>query len=268
MIIGVDTGGTKTLVARFDNNGEIISSRRFPTSRDEMTYITEVRTAIGELAETRPVSAISVAVPGIVTDNVVKICPNLGWKNFDVAHLLSKHFPDSVITIENDANLGGLGEVCLRGLKEADSILYVTISTGIGTGLIAKGRIDTGMRLTEGGHMVLEFNGQLQDWEDFSSGRAFYEMHDKFGSEVSDPTIWKDFADRISRGLIALIPTIQPNAVIIGGSMGEHYHKYEVALDEYLQERLPEIASKPPIVAALHPSEAVIYGCYYHVVDR
>ncbi|MDB5165342.1 MAG: hypothetical protein JWM00_232 [Candidatus Saccharibacteria bacterium] len=266
MLVTVDTGGTKTLVASFREDGLIHSRIKFPTPRDEKLYITQLITTIESLSGEQPVDAIVVALPGIVKDGIAIWCNNLEWENFDLQTPLLEHFKGVPVLIENDANLGGLGEV--RMLKEAPrSALYVTISTGIGTGVVTNGTIDPGLRLSEGGRLLVEFDGVVREWESFAAGSAIYKAYGKYAKDIDSKRTWLQIADRISRGFLALIPVIQPDIIIVGGSMGAHFPKYSAQLLGLLKEKLPPHIPCPEFVNARHPEEAVLYGCYFYALD-
>ena len=111
---------------------------------------------------------------------------------------------------------------------------------------------------------MLEYNGILSDWETFASGQAIYKAYDKFGKDIHNKRTWFDIADRMSRGFLALIPFLQPDVIIIGGSMGTHFAQYETVLVALIDEKLPRHFARPKFVAATHPERAVIYGCYQY----
>ncbi len=265
MIVTVDTGGTKTLVATFNTDGQVTAKHKFPTPPEPVDYIRELSATIEMLLDSQAPTLISLAIPGITENGVVKWCGNLGWKGFDVGAELKARF-DVPVIIENDANLAGLAES--RALPETPRFcLYVTLSTGIGTGVIRDGQIDPWLRRSEGGHAYMEFQGQLQDWEDFASGSSIVKAYGKLASEITDPSSWDEIAERVSRGFLTLIPVLQPDVVIIGGGFGGHFEKFRAKFEEILKSYLPETFVYPQFYVAAHPEEAVIYGCYYHALD-
>ncbi|MFI5212806.1 MAG: ROK family protein, partial [Candidatus Saccharimonadales bacterium] len=214
----------------------------------------------------QPVELIVVALPGIVKDGVAIWCNNLHWKNFDAATALAGVLGDTPVLIENDANLAGLAET--RILKPMPvSSLYVTISTGIGTGVITNGQIDPGLRHSEGGRALVEFDGMVREWESFASGKAIYATYGQYARDITSQKIWRQIADRISRGFLAVIPIIQPDIIIIGGSMGTYFDKFGPQLQAILREMLPPHIVCPQVIQAKHAEEAVIYGCYYYAID-
>ncbi len=267
MLITVDTGGTKTLVAGFDASGSIASNTKFPTPKDQTQYIETLKSAITEVRGAEPIDAIVLALPGIIKDGTALWCNNLGWKDFPARDVLQKIFPGIDILVENDANLAGLGET--RMLEPVpDSSLYVTFSTGVGTSLVIDGKLSHHISQSEGGHGVLEYEGQRKSWEEIASGKRLYETYGMYASEIKDPKIWDDAADRMSRGLLMLIPFMQPEVVIIGGSMGSYFDRYSHKLISIIDDCLMRELARPRIIAASHPEEAVIYGCYYYALDE
>lgn len=266
MLVAVDTGGTKTLVAVFDVDGAMAGSQRFPTPANTDDYVRQVSHVIDELTGGELPSALSIAIPGLVQDGVAVWCGHLDWHDFDVAGAFRNRY-DVPILVDNDANLAGLAEA--RALDPLPrSVLYVTISTGIGTGIITDGQIDPALSSSEGGHMLVEFDGQLQKWEDFASGSAIYAAYGRYARDIEDTATWQQIADRISRGFLALIPLLQPHVIVFGGSIGTYFEKYSTELTKLLNDQLPEHIPCPRLVQAVHPEEAVIYGCYYHAIDH
>ena len=267
MLIAIDTGGSKTLIAQLSDEGEIVTKVQFPTPKDTEEYMINVENAIDEVAGSNTPKAIAVAMPGVIVDDVAISCPNLGWKNFDIRPPLAKRFPGVPVWVENDANLAGLGETCMLNPMPSFS-LYVTVSTGIGTGFTSKGKIDQSLRLSEGGHMVVEYDGALRRWETFASGSAIHKIYNKYARDITDKPTWDHIADRISRGFLAIIPLTQPDIIIFGGSIGSFFEQYNQQLEAILREKLPAHVPCPPLVQAQSPKEAVIHGCYYHALSK
>lgn len=266
MLVTVDTGGTKTLIAEFGRDGKIGETIKFPTPVDQQEYVTLLRTTLQKKYGDTPVEGVVIALPGIIKEGVAVWCNNLGWKNFDAHEAFKGVLGKTPVLIENDANLAGLAET--RALDPMPvSSLYVTISTGIGTGITTNGRIDPGLRLSEGGRSLVEFEGRVREWESFASGRAIHETYNQFAKDITSKKIWDQIADRISRGFLAAIPLIQPEIIVIGGSIGAYFPKYHEELERILKENLPPHIPCPPLVQAKHPEEAVIYGCYYYALN-
>ncbi len=266
MIITVDTGGTKTLIASFFKDGVIGKQIKFPTPKAPKDYVAAVRETLENEFSDRKIDAVVIAIPGIIRNGVAVWCNNLGWRNFDVGTAFKGVLGDAPVYVENDANLAGLAET--RALKtQPASSLYVTVSTGIGSGVITNSHIDPGLRYSEAGRALVEFDGVVREWESFASGQAIVKTYGKYARDITSKRTWYQIADRISRGFLVLIPIIQPDIIIIGGSIGTYFDQYSEQLIGLLKERLPAHIPTPKIVQAAHPEEAVIYGCYYYALD-
>ena len=266
MIVTVDTGGTKTLIAGYTETGEITTEFKFPTPPKTHDYVTELTTHLTALFSDKQVDIIVIALPGIIKDGVAVWCNNLKWKNFNVAAELKGVLGGAPIYVDNDANLAGLAEARAQDPVPVSS-LYVTISTGIGSGVITNGKIDPGLRYSEAGRSLVEYDGVVREWESFASGKAIYNTYGKYARDIKSKRTWHAIADRISRGFLALIPILQPEQIVIGGSIGTYFERYRADLAGILKEKLPAHIPLPTLLQAQHPKKAVIYGCYYYAID-
>ena len=266
MIVAVDTGGTKTLVAVFDTDGQIVAKTKFPTPHDVTDYLHVLTATIDQLLAGSDPTCLSIALPGTIENGVMMWGGNLQWKGVDMRHLLAGHYSCPIL-VENDANLAGLSEA--RALKDLpDVCLYVTVSTGIGTGVIRQGKIDPHLSHGEGGWMMLEHDGAFRRWESFASGKAIQRTYGKLASEITSRRVWHVIARNVAAGLLALCPVLRPDVIIIGGGVGSHYEKFEHDLVGLLKEHLHPTYLPTTIKKAEHPEECVIYGCYYHAIDQ
>ncbi|MFI5275348.1 MAG: ROK family protein [Candidatus Saccharimonadales bacterium] len=260
MYLGIDIGGTKTIVASLDDNGVIQESFRFPTPQKYQEFLEELAENVDKLT-TKEFVAAGAGVPYKI-DRVHGIAiagGRLPWVKIPIKKDIQKitHCPT---VIDNDANLAGLSEAML--LKEFRRVLYVTISTGIGTGYVVDQKIDPTMADSEGGEMIIEHGGKLEPWEDFASGQAIVRRFGKRASEITDKDTWRAIAHDISVGLIDLIAVVQPDVIVLGGGVGAHYDKYGAFLDEYLKKFETPLLPIPPIRQAARPELAVVYGSY------
>jgi len=268
MIIGVDIGGTKTLVASFVK-GEIVREDRFATTKDSEVFMDDLIPLLKLHAHKQRLEAISIAAPGIIDHyrgSIVR-CGNLPWKDIAIRTILREHF-SCPIYLENDANLAGLAEA--HALHPVPRLcLYVTVSTGIGTGIIVNGKILPALSGSEAGHITLKRGKEYGLWEHLASGRSLFERTGKMAYEQRDTKVWADVAERVAAGLFALIPTLQPSAVIIGGSLGGYLDiRWREPLEKLLNKHTSPYITVPPIIQAEHPKEAVLYGCKIYAKQR
>lgn len=263
MYCAIDVGGSKTLIALFDDDGNIKDKVKFKTPQNYNEFKIELQEAIAKFT-TKHLKWAVVAVPGKIDrkHGVVMAFGNLDWTDIpfqaDVEDILN-----TPVTIENDAKLAALSEA-IAVKDNYSKVLYVTISTGIGGGLITNCKIDPKFADMEIGQMLLEYNGRLTDWEDFGSGRAFSIKFGKKVSEVADDDheAWYWFARNIAVGLQNVTATITPEVIIIGGGAGAHLEKFKDRLDEQMKIYENPMLTIPPIIKAQRPEQAVIYGCY------
>lgn len=267
MIVAVDTGGTKTLVTSFDKRGNIGEIFRFATPGMPDEYLATLTEFLHDHFAGKKLDAVVVGAPGIVRNNTLTWAGgNLSWENLDIAGAIS-HAMDCPVWLENDANLAGLAEA--RALKSTpETSLYITVSTGIGSGIVIDGKLSEALGDSEVGHMLLEYDGTLAEWEKFASGKAIKNTYGSYARDIHDPRIWRQIADKISRGFLVLIPTLQPDVIIIGGSIGTYFTHYGPYLKNILKDKLSAHITLPEIRQAAHPEEAVIYGCFYYAKDK
>ncbi|MGH7904034.1 MAG: ROK family protein, partial [Candidatus Dormibacteraceae bacterium] len=168
MIAGIDLGGTQIRVAVAGSDGRILGTRRARTPElgGPAGTVRWAAAAIGRLARSEPVWVAGVGAPGPLDPvrGVLVNPPNLpGWrKNLPLGQLLSDALR-APVHVENDANVAAVGELTRGAGRGARNLVYVTWSTGIGSGLILEGRLFAGAHGTAGevGHMILDPGGPL-----------------------------------------------------------------------------------------------------------
>jgi predicted NBD/HSP70 family sugar kinase len=263
MYIGVDIGASKTLVASFSKDGQKLGQTKFATDKTYQKFLPDLIEAIKKLASNNPLLSIVVATQGTYDyqKEIITRCGNLEWKNIPLKTDLMTAF-NVLVTVDNDCNVAALGEAIAGSGKNYPSVLYITLSTGIGGGLVKDKKLVNGMKKTEPGFMIFPFEGELVEWEEFASGDAFLKHYGVRADEVKDPSTWKDYAQRLTLGFAALISVIQPDVIVVGGSMGAHLEEYKPHLLGELENIRSQMWDIPPIVMASDPDNAVINGCY------
>lgn len=262
MYLGIDIGGTKTLLAVFDKDGKVVDRVKVPTAKKYEQFIKDLSKLIKtEQNKYSRVLLAACAAPGRVDRSlgVGVDFGNLPWHNVPIAHDLKSMLHCQVL-VENDANLAGLSEAIEHAKYK--KVLYLTISTGIGGGLIIDGKIDADFADLEPGQMMISHDGELQKWEKFASGSAIKARYGMLASEINDASIWRSFAVDVAVGLQELLAIIQPDVVIFGGGVGTHFKKYGAYLEGELFKLQNPLVKIPPLLQAKHPEEAVIYGCF------
>ena len=263
MYAGIDIGGTKTLVAKLSDKGRITDSRHFPTPHDYQDFLRTLDDNLRQLKLEKDVR-VCAGIPGLLDrqTGTVHALGNLPWHNKPIRGDISRILGSAPVLIENDSRLAGLSEARLIMNKYSD-VLFVTISTGIGGAFIQQGRIAVALQDTEMGKMPLEHDGELIQWEEFAGGRGVVKRFNQKAEAITDPASWRVIGENIAYGLAAVCSVIQPEVIILGGSVGTHADKYSGTILEFLAKHLHPVVRRPAaILAAQRPEEAVIYGCY------
>lgn len=263
MYLGVDIGGTKTLVATLADDGQIIDSRRFASDPDYQKFLRDLGQNLAELQLDSNLRCC-VGVSGLVDrqTGVAHALGNLPWTEVSIRDDVSRLLGGQPVIIENDARLAGLSEAQL--LKDHyHNILFLTVSTGIGGALIQHGRIARALEDMEIGKMPLIHDGGYVQWEEFAGGRAIAKQFNKKAAELTDPADWQTIAEQLMPGIAIGCSIMQPDVIVIGGSVGKFTDKFSQPIMDFLATHLHANVRQPQaIVAAQRPDEAVIYGCY------
>lgn len=162
-VVAVDLGGTLIRSALMNEKGEILARAERETLAQEgpEAVIGRIEACIRDVA--RGTEAISIAAPGPLDPwkGIIHQAPNLpGWRDVPLADILHRAFKVAVY-LNNDANLAALAEHRFGAGQGVSDLIYLTISTGIGGGIITQGRLLLGARGFAGevGHTTLEPEG-------------------------------------------------------------------------------------------------------------
>lgn len=171
--LGIDLGGTKTLVAVVDiTTGEVIASERKRTHAEKgqeyiSRHITQLSAAVLEsaaLPKGATIAAVGIGAAGQIDrkHGVVVDAPNLGVKDMPMADIFGKHFGKPV-AVGNDVEVAALGEYLYGAGRGYSTFAVMFVGTGIGGGIIQNGRAYAGLTGTAGeiGHMTIEAGGRI-----------------------------------------------------------------------------------------------------------
>lgn len=260
-VIAVDLGGTNIRAARCDAAGNILQRARQLTRPQEGTQavLDRIVQSIREVAgDSDTIHAVGVASPGPLNPytGIVMYAPNLGWNNVPLKDFLQGEL-GLPVGIGNDANLAALGEQQYGAGKGIANLVYVTLSTGIGSGVILNNQLILGAHglATEGGHMTVDVNGPLSGsgvpggFEGYAAGPAIARLAQQklsqgrpskmldlaegditqvSAKEVSDAAQLGDplaleIVHHIGRiiglGFINLLHLFDPEIIVVGGSV-------------------------------------------------
>jgi glucokinase len=174
-----------------------------------------------------------------------------GWEEFDFSDW-SKRVLGLPAVADNDANVGALGEFVSRGSRHKN-LAYVTVSTGIGSGLIINGEIYRGHGELAGelGHIVIDPSGPEDELgnrgtlERFCSGYWLRKDYEKSAQELLlDDAFLLDYSTRLAAGLSTLVKLINPELLVLGGGIAKAGPRLESALLNQLQRLLDQTQTK------------------------
>ena len=168
--IGVDVGGTGIKLGVVSDAGQILTKESIPTRIDlpveeQVNQITDAIIRIASAAGFSPdeIDSVGVGIPGIANSaGVIIKCTNMNWHYIPFAELVHRRL-DVPVFIDNDANVAALAESVAGISKGTSSSVFITIGTGIGSGIILNGRIWNGAHGIGGelGHTILDLDGNL-----------------------------------------------------------------------------------------------------------
>ena len=281
--LGIDIGGTNLKAGLVDENYQIAAVKKAPLVFQSMEDMGETlaQMAIELVEETgvgrEQVASVGMGFPGPVDDRkgVVIKTVNIPIRFMPVADMFRQRW-DIPVRLGNDADCAALGEYYHYEDKNVESLILVTLGTGIGTGIILNGRIHSGVNgcAGEGGHIVIVHNGDLCTcgrrgcWERYASANALirqtqaamdansasgmWELVEGVRSRVDGRTAFeamragdasaKAVVDQYLRyladGLANFVNIFQPEVICLGGGVS---HERDEDLLVPLQEMVSEM---------------------------
>lgn len=258
-IAGIDIGGTKIAVAIASAGGQVIGRSSFPTDPDRSPHesMNQALEALASLAEKHQGQLVSIGIgcAGPLDFDLGHVLspPNMprSWRQFPLRSFVENELKLPV-ALDNDANAAALGEHLYGAGRGYSDLVYLTISTGIGVGIIAGDRLVH--RLGEGGHVTVQPGGALCGcgargcMETLCSGtgiarRAQEQLRSDRISKMLDTVsdikqvtaktvedaarsgdelaneVWRETIDLLAIGIGSIVALLAPQAVILGGGV-------------------------------------------------
>ena len=261
-VIGVDLGGTKISTAISTIEGNILANVVLPTKAEEgvvavlgriIQSIDEV--IVGSSTSIDEVEAIGIGSPGPLDakKGIIITTPNLPFKDYNLVQPLKEKY-NIPVYLDNDANAAAIGEYMFGAGKGKESIVYFTVSTGVGGGAVLDGKVYRGhtSNALEIGHTTVNPNGprcncgNLGCLEAMSSGTAIAKKgkeavstnvetslkkydtvtsYEVFKEAEAGDEVAKDIIDNaltyLGIGVANAIATFDPEMIIIGGGVSK-----------------------------------------------
>ncbi len=306
---GVDLGGTTVKIAYFDETGTMITNWEIPTvtANGGSQILPDIAASIRDFREKNGIDAqallgIGIGVPGPVdSKGNVNRCVNLGWGTFNISKELSS-LTGLPVTAGNDANVAALGEFWKGGGKGCRNMVFVTLGTGVGGGIVIEGKLLHGAHGAgaEIGHMVLNRNetavcgcGKRGCVEQYCSATGIVRLA-KLALETSqeesalrraNPLTCKDIFDAGKQGdqlalqvldqyyaymgefLANVCCVVNPEVVVIGGGVSKAGNVLLDGLKPYFGKYVFHAASNVQFALASLGNDAGAYGAFKLALD-
>ncbi len=245
MIYGaLEAGGTKMVCATGTKDGKILDQITLPTLKPEDTI-----PGIIDYFKDKNIAALGIASFGPVDLNPdsptyghITTTPKPGWADYDIVGAFKKAL-NIPIGFDTDVNGSLLGEVTFGDSKGLSDVIYITIGTGVGGGIMAGGKLLHGMLHPELGHMLLRshpsdpYPGRCPFHRNCLEGMAAGPaIEDRWGAKgkdlASNDAVWELEAYYIGQALVNLILTLSPKRIILGGGVMNEKQLFKLIREE------------------------------------
>jgi len=249
MKIGMDLGGNHVAIGVVDKKGKIIEKNEKDFKDRDILKIKKVLTKfilenIGDFSKKYEIELVGISAPGTPRDGKLTTLNNLGIDEYDITKIINKYY-SLPITIKNDGNAAGLGELKYGSLKNYKDCIFLCLGTGIGGAAFIKGKEMAPIRNSgmEIGHMIIDKNGVvctcgkkgcfetycsikrlknnfieiLNLPKDISSKKLLNIMTER-QSDEKVRVLLDDYIDNLIIGLSNIIDIFEPQAICFGGS--------------------------------------------------
>ena len=275
----LEAGGTKMVCAIGREDGTILEQITLPTKSPDETV-----PGIIAYFKDKGIAALGVACFGPVdldksspSYGHITTTPKPGWGDYDIVGVL-KDALGVPVGFDTDVNGSLLGEVTYGASKGLSDVVYITIGTGIGGGVMSNGKLLHGMMHPELGHMLMRphhsdnYAGRCpyhkNCFEGLASGPAIEERWGAKGIELTDRTeVWELEAYYIGQAIANLILTLSPKRVILGGGVMHQQKLFDMVrkevvrqLNGYIKAALLDDIGNYIVPASLNDDQGIM-GC-------
>ena len=227
----LEAGGTKMVCAVGQEDGTILEQISIPTTTPEETIPRILSYFRGKEIEARGVAAFGPVdvKPDSPSYGHILDTPKAAWRHCDLLGQLKSALPIPM-GLDTDVNGSCLGEMTYGCAKGLDSVIYITIGTGVGVGVCSGGKLVHGMLHPEGGHILLTRHPQdpkggicpyhKNCLEGFACGPSIEARWGKKAADLKDaPLVWEIESYYIAQALTDYIMILSPQKIILGGGV-------------------------------------------------
>ena len=295
---GIDLGGTTVKIAYFDETGEMLQKWEIPTVTTDggKHILPHIAASIRDFIRAYQINetmilGMGIGVPGPVDGKgVVNKCVNLGWGVFNIADELTAltGFP---VKAGNDANVAALGEYWKGGGRGYDNMVFATLGTGVGGGIVIDGKLLHGAHGSgaEIGHMVLNRNetatcgcGKHGCVEQYCSATGIVRLANLHGmkdvsckdifdaGKAGDPValaVLDEYYEYLGEFLGSLCSVIDPEIVVLGGGVSKAGNVLLEGVEPRFHKYVFHAASNVKFALASLGNDAGAYGAFKLALD-
>ena len=263
--IGVDVGGMSIKLGVVNEQGEIVASKKLVTKKEDSQEIhaIQIGEAVNELIsesgiEKSLIKGVGIGVPGGVDPaGIATYVPNIPWVDLSLAKIV-EGVTNLPVKLGNDADVATLGEVIFGSAKGYNTVVLITIGTGVGGGIVINKKLYQGQGMVaELGHVTLRQGGikcgcgRYGCYEQYASASALIRLTKEKMLEDKNSSMWAfvngdinevngitsfacakqgdksanevvdEFVSYVAEGLMNFMNVLRPNAVIIGGGISK-----------------------------------------------
>lgn len=265
MYLVFDIGGTSTRIAVSADGQTLSSNKTLPTGKDFEQQMRLISSIAHELTSGEKIERAAGGVAGTLSQDksVLISSPHLKeWIQKPLKEELEVNL-DASVFLENDAQLGGLGEACFGAGKGFQSVAFITIGTGLGGARIVNQKIDKNSFGFEPGHQIINVDGDTCNCggkghlETYAGGAYLEKKYGAKAENIKDQTIWQDLSKYLAIGLNNTIVHWSPEVVILSGSVAQKIplEKVNSHLNNFLK-----VFPAPQVIKGVLDQEAGLYG--------
>lgn len=307
---GVDLGGTTVKIAYFDATGTLLEKWEIPTVTENggKKILPDIAASVGAYLNKRQISTeevlgIGIGVPGpVLPDGTVNRCINLGWGVFNIEKELQA-LTGLPVKAGNDATVAALGECWKGGGRGCNSMVLVTLGTGVGGGIVLGGKVVHGAHGAGGeiGHIVIEPEekevcgcGNRGCAEQYCSATGVVRMAKRYLAQNRKPSVLREqerltskdvfdaaarndeaaleileqVYDRMAHFLAQVCNTVDPEAVVLGGGVSKAGQPLLEGIQKYFARYAFHGVTGVRFALAELGNDAGAYGAFKLVLDQ
>jgi glucokinase len=265
--IGVDLGGTNVRAGRVEGRRAVQVKSQPVRAHGTAEDVFDDLCAVIDAVYTKGVGGIGVGVPSLVDakDGTIIDTTNIpSWKNVPLRRKLEKKYGVPV-RLDNDANCFALGEQRFGSLKAVENFVGLIIGTGLGAGIISRGRLHSGIDCGAGEFGMIPYKDSIL--EHYASGQFFLKFG-RGGAELAASAeageddalqIFAQYGQHLGHAIRIILYALAPEMIVLGGSVAHSLKYFEPAMRESLADFVyPTVLKKCKIRVARLKNVAIL----------